>query len=84
MAGQPAGALTVHLDPADLPACAGQLSDYFTAHPDRYRFMVWWRLELAPEPGDRSGDAPGPYHHGVLGKIETIRRAQQAVRGASR
>ena len=69
-----AAAGAVHLDPADLPAYAGQLFDYFTAHPDRYRFIAWGRLELAA--GD--GDPAGPYHDAVLGKIATIRRAQQA------
>lgn len=69
-----AAADAVHLDPADLPAYAGQLFDYFTAHPDRYRFITWGRLELAAVPdGDR-----GPYHDAVLTKIEAIRRAQEA------
>lgn len=70
-----AAADAVHLDPTDLPAYAGQLFDYFTANPDRYRFIAWGRLEMAPEPG---GDVPGPYYDAILGKIETIRRAQKA------
>lgn len=69
-----AAAGAVHLDPADLPAYAGQLFDYFTANPDRYRFVAWGRLELAGAPdGDR-----GPYREAILTKIETVRRAQEA------
>lgn len=137
-----AAADAVHLDPSDLPAYAGQLFDYFTAHPDRYRFVAWGRLELVPEPAqepaqgppqepaqrpaqgpaqepaqgpaqapvqepaqapqgpaqkpaqepaegssgeraeepaeDADGDSPGPYRDAILGKIELIRRAQEA------
>ncbi|MFA1548622.1 TetR family transcriptional regulator [Actinomadura chokoriensis] len=74
-----AAADAVHLDPADLPAYAGQMFDYFTAHPDRYRFIGWGRLELVPEPsGEPDADALGSYHDAILGKIETIRRAQRA------
>jgi AcrR family transcriptional regulator len=65
----------IQLDPADLPAYAGQMFDYFAAHPDRYRFVSWGRLELSAEPAD---GAPGPYGQAMLGKVETIRRAQQA------
>ncbi|WP_433508641.1 TetR family transcriptional regulator [Nonomuraea sp. CA-143628] len=64
----------IHLDPADLPAYAGQLFDYFTAHPDRYRFVSWGRLELGADPADGT---PNPYSRAILGKVETIRRAQQ-------
>lgn len=89
-----AAADAVHLDPADLPDYAGQLFDYFTAHPDRYRFIAWGRLELAPTsaPASASASAPAsasasasasapvesPYRDAVLGKIATIRRAQEA------
>ncbi|MFG1854950.1 TetR family transcriptional regulator [Actinomadura geliboluensis] len=79
-----AAADAVHLDPADLPDYAGQLFDYFTAHPDRYRFIAWGRLELAPAsapaPASASASAPvdSPYRDAILGKIATIRRAQEA------
>lgn len=67
-----AAAGAVRLDPADLPDYAGQLFDYFTAHPDRYRFIAWGRLELARTSAD------SPYRKAILGKIATIRRAQEA------
>lgn len=75
-----AAADAVHLDPADLPDYAGQLFDYFTAHPDRYRFIAWGRLELAPASASASASAPvdSPYRDAILGKIATIRRAQEA------
>ncbi|MFG6196426.1 TetR family transcriptional regulator [Nonomuraea sp. JJY05] len=71
-----AAADAVHLDPADLPSYAGQLFDYFTAHPDRHRFILWGRLERATTPGED----PTPYTGAVLRtlptKIEKIRAAQ--------
>ena len=72
-----AAAEAAHLDPADLPSYAAQLFDYFTARPDRYRFIAWGRLELAADPRD---GAPGPalYRDALLGKIEKLRRAQRA------
>lgn len=65
----------VHLDPADLSAYAGALFDYFATHPDHYRFVSWGRLELGTGPAD---GAPDPYGQAMLGKVETIRLAQQA------
>jgi AcrR family transcriptional regulator len=65
----------IQLDPANLPSYAGQMFDYFTAHPDHYRFITWGRLELSTHPAD---GAPDPYSQAILGKVETIRRAQQA------
>ncbi|TYB64753.1 TetR/AcrR family transcriptional regulator [Nonomuraea sp. PA05] len=65
----------IHLDPTDLPAYAGQMFDYFTAHPDRYRFIAWGRLELTSAPAEGSPDL---YRRAILGKVEKIRRAQQA------
>ncbi len=70
-----AAAEAIHLDPTDLSAYAGQMFDYFSAHPDRHRFIRWGRLELNAEPAD---GAPDPYSQAILGKVETIRRAQQA------
>jgi AcrR family transcriptional regulator len=67
-----AAADAVHLDPADLPDYAGQLFDYFTTDPDRYRFIVWGRLELEPPP------AGSPYRDAILGKVAAICRAQDA------
>lgn len=64
----------IHLDPADLPAYAGEMFDYFAAHPDRHRFISWGRLEL--NPGTELAD--DPYGRAILGKIERIRRAQRA------
>ncbi|RSN54668.1 TetR family transcriptional regulator [Actinomadura sp. WAC 06369] len=71
-----AAADAVHLDPADLPAYAGQLFDYFAAHPDRYRFIAWGRLELT---GDVSDDpASALYRDAIRCKVERIRGAQEA------
>ncbi|MQM24660.1 TetR family transcriptional regulator [Glycomyces albidus] len=62
------------MDPTDLPAYAGRLHDYFTAHPERYRLMQWGRLEL--EPG---GGAPDdPVRAKMAGKMEQLRKAQES------
>ncbi len=66
----------VPLDPADLPGYAAGLFDYFTGHPDRFRFVSWGHLELGS--GGAGGDAPDPYGQAMAGKIEKIRRAQEA------
>jgi AcrR family transcriptional regulator len=66
----------VPLDPADLPGYAAGLFDYFTGHPDRFRFVSWGHLELAsggPGPG-----ASDPYGQATAAKIEKIRGAQEA------
>ncbi|MFB7948863.1 TetR family transcriptional regulator [Kitasatospora phosalacinea] len=62
------------LDPTDLPAYAGRLHDYFSAHPDRLRLMSWGRLELPPGP-DTADD---PVRATVQHKTEQLRLAQQA------
>ena len=66
----------VPLDPADLPGYAAGLFDYFTGHPDRFRFVSWGHLEL--DSGGPGRDAPDPYGQAMAGKIEKIRSAQQA------
>ncbi|WP_433475561.1 TetR family transcriptional regulator [Spirillospora sp. CA-142024] len=75
-----AAAEAIHLDPADLSSYAGQMFDYFTAHPDSHRFISWGRLELSPDSTGKppATDRPDPYGEAILGKVETIRRAQQA------
>ncbi|SEO52788.1 TetR family transcriptional regulator [Actinacidiphila rubida] len=61
------------LDPADLPAYAGRIHDYFLDHPDHFRLMRWGQLEL-----DTSGDgADDAVRQSVAGKVEQLRRAQQ-------
>ncbi|MFE1318246.1 TetR family transcriptional regulator [Kitasatospora phosalacinea] len=64
------------LDPTDLPAYAGRLHDYFSAHPDRLRLMSWGRLELPPDP-DAADD---PVRATVRHKTEQLRLAQRAGR----
>ncbi|MFD7734229.1 TetR family transcriptional regulator [Kitasatospora phosalacinea] len=64
------------LDPTDLPAYAGRLHDYFSAHPDRLRLMSWGRLELSPDP-DAADD---PVRATVRHKTEQLRLAQRAGR----
>jgi AcrR family transcriptional regulator len=65
-----------HMDPTDLPAYAGRIHDYFTAHPDRFRLMSWGRLELAA-----AGEVPGeadPVWETIDNKIDQLRAAQEA------
>jgi AcrR family transcriptional regulator len=60
------------LDPKDLPEYAGRVYDYFTAHPERYRLMMWGQLELpADDPGDN------PLRASMGRKIETLAAAQR-------
>lgn len=61
------------LDPADLPAYAGRIHDYFTEHPERYRIMSWGQLELPPDvtPPD---DA---IRQSMTHKAEQLREAQR-------
>ena len=66
----------IHLDPADLPAYAGQMFDYFAAHPDRHRFIAWGRLELNPG-AESAADEADSYRQAIRCKIESIRRAQE-------
>jgi AcrR family transcriptional regulator len=66
----------VPLDPADLPGYAAGLFDYFTGHPDRFRFVSWGHLEL--DSGGPGHDAPDPYGQAMAGKTEKIRSAQEA------
>ncbi|MFI6576044.1 TetR family transcriptional regulator [Nocardiopsis sp. NPDC050513] len=60
------------LDPTDLPGYAGRVHDYFAAHPDRYRLMMWGQLELDPT-GAPEDD---PVRQSVAHKTEQLRRAQ--------
>jgi AcrR family transcriptional regulator len=66
----------VPLDPADLPGYAAGLFDYFTGHPDRFRFVSWGHLEL--DSGRPGHEAPDPYGQATAGKVEKIRAAQEA------
>ena len=66
------------LDPADLPAYAGRIHDYFTAHPERFRLMSWGRLELAAD-GSRSHEMD-PIRETVDRKIDQLGKAQKAGR----
>jgi AcrR family transcriptional regulator len=70
----------VQLDPGDMPAYAAALFDYFTTHPDSYRFISWGRLELrtSATPDTASDPAPNTYAQPLLGKAEKIRAAQQS------
>ena len=63
-----------HMVPADLPAYAGRVHDYFTRHPERQRLMMWGQLELLP------GETPAgdPFQQSVRDKIEQLRKAQEA------
>jgi len=69
-----AAAEAARLDAADLPGYAGRIHDYFTAHPECYRLMIWGRLELRAE----NAAADDPVRDSVTGKIEKLRRAQEA------
>lgn len=64
----------VQLDPADLPAYAGQLFDYFTAHPDHFRLLGWARLELKAPSADQDHLMAGA----IRAKIQQLRQAQEA------
>jgi AcrR family transcriptional regulator len=66
----------VPLDPANLPGYAAGLFDYYTGHPDRFRFVTWGHLEL--DSGGPGRDAADPYGQALAGKIEKIRGAQEA------
>jgi AcrR family transcriptional regulator len=61
------------MDPADLPAYAGRIHDYFTSHPGRFRLMTWGQLEL---PAGESTPAD-PMQQSVGRKIEQLRKAQE-------
>ncbi|MEV6034854.1 TetR family transcriptional regulator [Nonomuraea sp. NPDC052116] len=71
-----AAADAAHLDPADLPSYAGQLFDYFTANPDRHRFILWGRLERAAAPSEVPAAYTGAVLRTLPTKIEKIRAAQ--------
>ncbi|WP_433602375.1 TetR family transcriptional regulator [Nocardia sp. CA-135953] len=59
------------MDPADLPGFAGQIHDYFLAHPDNHRLMKWGQLEFG-------GGGPGdPTRVAMARKTEQLRRAQR-------
>ncbi|MET8982661.1 TetR family transcriptional regulator [Streptomyces sp. NPDC004539] len=62
------------MDPADLPGYAGRIHDYFTAHPERHRLMIWGQLELGPD------DAPedDPVRQTMTHKTEQLRSSQEA------
>ncbi|MFJ9346092.1 TetR family transcriptional regulator [Streptomyces sp. NPDC101237] len=62
------------LDPADLPAYAGRIHDYFLQHPEHYRLMRWGQLELGT--GHTTPD--DAVRQSVAGKIEKLRHAQEA------
>lgn len=64
-------ARATRMNPADLPGYAGRVYDYFAEHPERARFMAWGRLELAVAEDD-------PLRRAVKGKLEQLRRAQEA------
>ncbi|MFD3686244.1 TetR family transcriptional regulator [Nocardiopsis sp. NPDC058631] len=60
------------LDPTDLPGYAGRVHDYFAAHPDRYRLMMWGQLELDPTRTPKDD----PVRESMAYKIQQLRRAQ--------
>jgi AcrR family transcriptional regulator len=62
------------LDPADLPGYAGRIYDYFAAHPERYRLMLWGQLELDPA----RAPADDPVRRAMEYKTEQLRAAQEA------
>ncbi|MFW0786695.1 TetR family transcriptional regulator [Gordonia sp. CPCC 206044] len=66
-------ATAVPLEPKDLPGYAVRLHDHAVEHPQRLRLMQWGQLEMASDTAD--GD---PYQMIVQGKIEQLRRAQEA------
>jgi AcrR family transcriptional regulator len=61
------------MDPADLPAYAGRIHDYFAEHPDRYRIMRWGQLELTAD------DAPpdDAVRQTMAHKVQQLREAQR-------
>ncbi|EHK82228.1 MULTISPECIES: TetR/AcrR family transcriptional regulator [Rhodococcus] len=65
-------ATAVPLDPADLPGYAVRVYDHVVAHPERLRLMQWGQLEMTAGVGD------DPFGLIVEGKIEQLRRAQEA------
>lgn len=62
------------MDPADLPAYAGRVHDYFTRHPERLRLMTWGQMDL-PAGQPRADD---PIQDSVRHKVEQLRKAQAA------
>ncbi|MEU0239026.1 hypothetical protein ABZ234_15170 [Nocardiopsis sp. NPDC006198] len=62
------------LDPTDLPGYAGRVHDYFAAHPERYRLMMWGQLELDLT----QASADGPVRQSMEYKTEQLRSAQEA------
>jgi AcrR family transcriptional regulator len=69
-----AAADATRLDPADLPAYAGRMHDYFAAHPECYRLMMWGRLEL-----DAASTPPGDTVRAANdAKVEQLRDAQRS------
>jgi AcrR family transcriptional regulator len=66
-------AAAIPLDPTDLPGYAGQVYDYFAAHPDHFRLMQWGRLEVTP-----SADPDVPMQVTVRHKLTQLREAQDA------
>ncbi|MFV2197704.1 TetR family transcriptional regulator [Nocardiopsis sp. LOL_012] len=62
------------LDPRDLPEYAGRVHDYFAAHPERHRLMVWGRLEMSGTPAS-VGD---PLQRTIAHKVKQLREAQEA------
>jgi AcrR family transcriptional regulator len=71
-----AAADATRLDPADLPAYAGRMHDYFASHPECYRLMMWGRLEL-----DAASVPPGDAVRAAsAAKVEQLRDAQQSGR----
>jgi AcrR family transcriptional regulator len=66
-------AAATQLDASDLPAYAGRVFDYFSAHPERFRMISWGRLEVAQPLHPVLED---PTHASTLRKIEKIRLAQ--------
>lgn len=69
-----AAADATRLDPADLPAYAGRMCDYFAAHPECYRLMMWGRLELDYE----NAPANDAIQAATAEKVDQLRQAQQA------
>ncbi|MBA4025092.1 MAG: TetR/AcrR family transcriptional regulator [Gordonia sp.] len=65
-----------HLDPGDLPEYAGVLFDYFAAHPDRHRLIVWGRLELT----DPASLDDNLYGDAIARKASQIAQAQREGR----
>ncbi|MET8983391.1 TetR family transcriptional regulator [Streptomyces sp. NPDC004539] len=62
------------MDPADLPGYAGRIHDYFIAHPERHRLMMWGQLELDP---NATPAEDNPMQQSLMAKTEQLRQAQQ-------